>query len=126
MMRTDTHCTRCTRAVGDNDLDARFKHGEIIACSACEGVIIRPTPEEIKMSLRVPLIGNSLDPEIEARELQDIFFVSMIDFLKATLEKLGCQPTPENRRKIRKAFVKATKTLIYAIVENEMKSRRNT
>ena len=123
MIRTDSHCTRCTRAVGDNDLDARFKHDEIIACSACEGVIIRPTLEEIKMSLRLPLSGNSLDPEIEARELQDIFFVSMTDFINSTYERWGAR-TPKNRQKIRTAFFNVTEMLIYAIIDAELKSRR--
>ena len=120
------HCTRCGHATSDSDLDVRFKHGDIIACSGClPVVIITPTAEEIKMSYHMPLIGAGLDPEIERRDLQDIFFVSLIDFEVATLKQLGCQPTRENRRQIRKAFMKATKTLIHAIVENEMKSRRN-
>ena len=35
-MTHKTHCTRCARSVPETDLDARFKHGEVIACSACE------------------------------------------------------------------------------------------
>ena len=34
------HCTRCHRHVADSDADARFKHGEIIACRHCT----QPTP----------------------------------------------------------------------------------
>ena len=30
-----SHCTRCHRRVPDSDADARFKHGEIIACQNC-------------------------------------------------------------------------------------------
>ena len=33
-------CTRCYRRVTDSDADARFKHGEIIACRNCT----QPTP----------------------------------------------------------------------------------
>ena len=33
-------CTRCSRLVSETDADARFKHGEIIACSECA----KPTP----------------------------------------------------------------------------------
>ena len=35
------HCTRCHRRVPDSDADARFKHGEIIACRNCTHT---PTP----------------------------------------------------------------------------------
>ena len=35
------HCTRCQRRVPDSDADARFKHGEIIACRNCTHT---PTP----------------------------------------------------------------------------------
>ena len=123
---TALHCTRCGHATSENDLDVRFKQGDIIACSGCiPVVIVIPTDAEMKLSMHLPLIGAELDPEIEQRELQDIFFVSIIDFEKATLEKLGCQPTPQNRRQIRKAFMKATNALIHEIVSNEMKSRRN-
>ena len=123
---TALHCTRCGHTTSDIDLDVRFKHGDIIACSGClPVVIITPTAEEMKMSYRMPLIGARLDPEIEQRELQDIFFVSLIDFEAATLERLGCQPTRENKRQIRQAFMKASKTLIHAIVAGEMKSRYN-
>ena len=119
-------CTRCGHTTSENDLDVRFKHGDIIACSGCiPVVIVIPTPQEMKLSMRLPLIGAELDPEIEQRELQDIFFVSIIDFEKATLKRLGCQPTLQNKRQIRKAFMRATNALIHAIVENEMKSRRN-
>ena len=128
MYRTDPHCTRCTRIVSDGDLDVRFKHGDIIACSACDyngvdGVILKPTPAEMRLPMRTPMEDNRLDPEIERRELQNIFFGSVIDFQKATLERLGCQPTLENRRQIRKAFMKATRSLIHAIVEAEFKAR---
>ena len=110
---TALHCSRCGHATSENDLDVRFKHGDIIACSGCiPVVIVIPTPQEMNMSMRLPLIGAGLDPEIEQRELQDIFFVSLIDFQKATLEKLGCQPTPQNKQQIRKAFLKATNALI--------------
>ena len=30
-----SQCTRCHRRVADSDADARFKHGEIIACRNC-------------------------------------------------------------------------------------------
>lgn len=36
MTRTDTRCTRCEQRVSDNDPDVRYKHGEVIACSACD------------------------------------------------------------------------------------------
>ena len=122
---TALHCTRCGHTTSENDLDVRFKHGDIIACSGCIPVVlVIPTAEEMKMSMRMPLIGAGLDPEIEQRELQDIFFVSIVDFKNATIEKLGCQPTPDNRRQIREAFMKASNSLIHAIVEGEMKSRR--
>ena len=123
---TVLHCTRCGHATSENDLDVRFKQGDIIACSGClPVVIIIPTEAEIKMPMRDPMRGNRLDAEIERKSLQDIFFVSLIDFEKSTLERLGCQRNSENKRKIFRAFMKATKTLIHAIVAGEMKSRYN-
>ena len=119
------HCTRCGHATSDSDLDVRFKHGDIIACSGClPVVIITPTAEEIKMSLRMPFTANGLDSEIERKELQNLFFVSMTDFIDSTYDQLGCERTPENRRKIRTAFMNATETLVYAVADAELLSRR--
>ena len=123
--RTDLHCTRCAHSVSDRDLEARFKHGEIIACSSCEPVVIfTPTEAEMKMSLRMPFTANGLDSEIERKELQNLFFVSMTDFIDSTYDRLGCERTPENRRKIRTAFLNATETIVYAVVDAELLSRR--
>lgn len=40
-MKQQAICTRCSRLVPETDVDARFKHGEIIACGECS----KPTPQ---------------------------------------------------------------------------------
>ena len=54
---------------------------------SCELVVIfTPTEAEMKMSLRMPFTANGLDSEIERKELQNLFFVSMTDFIDSTYD----------------------------------------
>ena len=80
-------------------------------------LIRKPTPQELKTPMRTALPGNNLDTEIERSEGKGYFFVDMNQFVDATIAKGSCEDTVENRSRIRKAFLKSTQALIFAIVK---------
>ena len=88
-------------------------------------LIVIPNAVELNLPIRHPLTSNRLDRTIEVQDLKNMFFVRGSDFVDATIQRLGCEDTPENRRRIRKAFNRANHDIIIAIVEGEMKSRQN-
>lgn len=85
-------------------------------------LILKPTPRELNTPMLTALPGNNLDTEIERAEGKGYFFVEMRGFVDATIAKGACEDTVENRSKILRAFLKASQTLIFAVMENRVKS----
>ena len=85
-------------------------------------LIRKPTPQELSTPMLSALPGNNLCPEIERQSGKDYFFVEMRSFVDATIAKGACEDTVENRSRILGVFLKASQTLIFAIMENRVKS----
>ena len=76
-----------------------------------------PTPRERKKNFSWAWSGNNLDPQIEAAEMQQSFFVSGFRFTESTLERLGIRiPLYSQRERIRKAFDKANAEIVREFV----------
>ena len=87
-------------------------------------LIRKPTPQELSTPMLTALPGNNLCPEIEAQWYSENFFVEMSDFVDSTIERTGLENSVENRSEILRAFLKASRTLIFAIVTAQMESSR--
>ena len=83
-------------------------------------LIVKPTTREMSLPMRSALPGSKLDTAIEASEMKDMFFVKMSSFVEATIAKSGCPDTIQNRKKIRRAFIKASMEIIKQCVEIEL------
>ena len=69
MLRTDLQCTRCARIVSEGDPDVRFKHGEVIACSACDREP-NPAPQSLRPEVRI--VRKDDTPKQQARALETL------------------------------------------------------
>ena len=88
-------------------------------------LIRKPTPQELNTPMRTALPETTFalkSSDSDQGKAIGIFLLKCGQFVDATIAKGACEDTVENRSRILGVFLKASQTLIFAIMENRVKS----